>query len=61
MADRTHFYEVNKQCDKVCQRYDKEKDNLYYCSYFEISDNLPIGDHDPIKKVNGKCTKLKEG
>ena len=59
MADRTHFYSIHKPCDKICQQYDPEKDELYHCDMFEITDELPIGDHDPITEVNGIC-KLKE-
>lgn len=59
MADRTHFYPIRKQCDGICQQYDPDNDELHYCNHFVITDDLPIGDHDPIKAVDGIC-KLKE-
>lgn len=60
MADRTHFYEIEKpECDEECQRYHPEQNCLYYCKDFRITTNLPIGDHDPITKVHGKCLRRK--
>jgi hypothetical protein len=58
MADRTHFYKIEKpDCDKECQRYDPKQNCLYYCKDYMITTILPTGDHDPITKVNGICIK----
>ena len=57
MADRTHFYPVNKPvCDGECQRYDNIKDSLYFCEHFHIMGDLPIGDYEaPITRIQGVC------
>lgn len=55
MADRTHFYPENKECDLRCQWYDKESDALFFCQHFEITDMLPICDGHLIPHVNGYC------
>jgi hypothetical protein len=55
MADRTHFYPIEKSCDMQCQRYDRKSNALYFCQHFEITDMLPIGDGSAIPHVNGYC------
>lgn len=55
MADRTHFYPIDKDCDLQCQRYDRDANDLFYCKHFHITGMLPIGDGNTIPHVNGYC------
>lgn len=57
MAERTHFHQMeNNDCNYVCQKYNRETDTLHYCKYFQITEELPIGDYGfPLPHVNGRC------
>lgn len=57
MADRTHFKaDCKDDCDFICQYYNREEDVLHYCEYFQITEELPIGDYGfPLPHVNGRC------
>lgn len=63
MADRTHFYNDLLPiglCNKGCQIYDSERDELNYCKLFNAE--IPewyIGDQNPLTHIEGKCS-LKE-
>lgn len=57
MAERTHFYSVEKpECDLICQSYHAINDSLYFCEHFRILGGIPTGDYmTPITHLQGIC------